>query len=408
MVDDFYTFDIETINQSNKLSPYLICAYNGKDFISSYINESLNQNALFDRFINQLLSFFSNDSNILTVYAHNFGAFDGIFLFKHLLRYGKAKPLVRDGKLISINLNLHIKGYKNKTIIFKDSYLLLPQSLRKLCESFNVKTLKTYFPFNLNNVFYTGVFPKFEYWSGITLIEFDALAAEFNRNTWSFRDEAIKYCKLDWQSLHEILIIFNELIFSNFNINIHIPLTLPSLAMTIFRSQFMPKDSIYQLIGPVERDIRESYTGGAVDVYIPHNRISGFFNNIQTKLINLFYYDVNSLYPFIMAKTAMPIGKPVAFEGNIRNIDPNAYGFFYCKITSPEYLEHPILQRRIKTNEGLRTVAGLGSWEGWIYSLEMDNAMKNGYTFEILNGYQFDKGYIFKEYVEKMYIIMKN
>jgi hypothetical protein len=33
----------------------------------------------------------------------------------------------------------------------------------------------------------------------------------------------------------------------------------------------------------------------------------------------------------------------------------------------------------------------------------MDNAIKYGYQFEILNGYQFDKGNIFKEYVLKMY-----
>jgi hypothetical protein len=54
----------------------------------------------------------------------------------------------------------------------------------------------------------------------------------------------------------------------------------------------------------------------------------------------------------------------------------------------------------------LRTIAGclsLGSWEGWIFSEEMDNAMKYGYTFEILKGYQFQKDYIFKDYIIKMY-----
>ena len=78
-----------------------------------------------------------------------------------------------------------------------------------------------------------------------------------------------------------------------------------------------------------------------------------------------------------MADTPMPVGKPVAFDGDIRAVEPNAYGFFYCKISTPEYLKHPILQRRIKTVDGVRTIAGLGSWEpGWINSAEMDNAMK--------------------------------
>lgn len=140
-----------------------------------------------------------------------------------------------------------------------------------------------------------------------------------------------------------------------------------------------------------------------MDVYIPHNKISGFFGNVKAKFIKLFCYDVNALYPSVMANTLMPVGKPIAFEGDIRLIEPSAFGFFFCKITSPEYLEHPILQRRIKTSDGVRTIAGLGSWVGWIYSPEMDNAIKHGYTFEILKGYQFDKANIFKEYVETMY-----
>lgn len=153
--------------------------------------------------------------------------------------------------------------------------------------------------------------------------------------------------------------------------------------------------SVYQLNGLPEYNIRKSYSGGAVDVYIPQNK------NNET----LYLYDVNSLYPSVMLNKPMPTGQPVAFLGDIRQVDPNAFGFFYCKITSPEYLEHPILQRSIKTSDGVRTVAGLGSWQGWIFSGEMDNAirMKLGYSFEIIKGYQFERGNIFKDYVQKMY-----
>lgn len=72
-------------------------------------------------------------------------------------------------------------------------------------------------------------------------------------------------------------------------------------------------------------------------------------------------------------------------------------------ITSPIYLEHPILQRSIKTVDGLRTIAGLGTWEGWIYSSEMDNALKFGYTFEILRGYTFEQDKLFYPYVSTLY-----
>ena len=374
LINNFVTMDIETVTLNNKLSPYLICAYNGKEFISSYAeltNSVINQKSLFSNFITQLLTFFINESKVLTVYAHNFSAFDGVFLLKHLIPFGKVEPLIHNGKILSIKLKLNIEGYTNKTIIFKDSYLLLPLSLRNLCKAFNVTNHKGYFPFNLTNIFYKGYLPAINLWKNIPNNEYTSLIAEFIGKVWDFQAESIKYCKLDCQALHQVLVQFNELIFNNFKINIHIPLTLPALAMRIYKSQYMPENSLYQLLGNIEKDIRQSYTGGAVDVYIPHNRITtvSFFSKVRALFTKLYWYDYNSLYPFIMANTPMPVGKPVAFDGDIRKIEPYAFGYFYCKITSPDYLDHPILQRRIKTDNGYRTVAGLGSWTALVGSL---------------------------------------
>jgi DNA polymerase type B, organellar and viral len=403
----FVTMDVETIKLQGKITPYLICGYNGSDFISSYaniVNGLIDQKALFAAFINQLLTFFTTDSKNLVVYAHNFSGFYGIFLLKHLLFYGKVEPLIFNGKLMSIKVILNTEGCKGKTIIFKDSFLLLPLSLRKLCAAFNITAPKGHFPFLLTDIFYSGVLPKLALWIGLTINDYETLVGKFKGKVWNFKDESIKYCKLDCQCLHEILTSFNELIFKHFKLNINISLTLPALAMRIYKSQFMPEGKIYQLLGRVEQAIRESYTGGAVDVFIPHNKKESFFSKF---FIKLYSYDVNSLYPTIMAKTLMPIGKPIYFEGDIRQYESNAFGFFYCKITSPEYLEHPILQRRIKTANGVRTIAGLGgsAGSGWIFSGEMDNAVKFGYQFEILNGYQFESGDIFSEFINKMFTL---
>lgn len=406
--NNFITMDIETITLNKIITPYLIIAYNGTDYITSYgniVNKVIDQKELFNSFINQLLTFFGKNKK-LVVYAHNLSGFDGILLMKHFIPFGKVEPVLFNGKLMSIKVKLNIDGYKNKTIIFKDSYLLLPQSLRNLCLAFNVTLPKGYFPFKLTNIFYTGIIPAFEYWTNIDLKTYNRLFKENANKTWNFKDHAIKYCKLDCKCLHEILIQFNQLIFNNFKLNIEKSLTLPALAMRIYKSQFMPKNTIYQLLGNVEKDIRQAYTGGAVDVYIPTNRkniLSLIYSNVRALFTKLFIYDVNSLYPFIMASRPMPVGKPVVFDGDIRKIDPNAFGFFYCKITSPENIKHPLLQRKIKTADGIRTIAGLGSWHGWIFSDEMNNAMKYGYTFDIIKGYEFEKGYIFKEYVDKMY-----
>jgi DNA polymerase type B, organellar and viral len=89
---------------------------------------------------------------------------------------------------------------------------------------------------------------------------------------WNFQLEAIKYCQLVCVALHQILIEFNKIIFGKFNININSVLTIAALAMRIYKTHFMPANTIFQIGGRPEFDIRKSYTGGAVDVYIPHNK----------------------------------------------------------------------------------------------------------------------------------------
>jgi len=225
LVNDFYTLDIETIKDNGKIIPYLICAYNGENYITSY---GKNQKDLFTSFINQLLS--NIKPGITYIYAHNLSGFDGIFLLKQLLDFGQIEPLLFNGKLISIKVK--IKGDKKsetKILVFKDSYLLLPLSLRKLCNTFKLDVPKGYFPFLLTNIFYTGVLPHFKNWTGISLDVFESIVSEYKGKMWSFQQEAIKYCKLDCKTLHEILVKFNELIYNEFQININKPLTLPSL-----------------------------------------------------------------------------------------------------------------------------------------------------------------------------------
>lgn len=217
---------------------------------------------------------------------------------------------------------------------------------------------------------------------------------------WSFQEESIKYCKLDCKALYELLTKFNELVFDKFSINIHTVLTLPSLAMRIYKVHYMPENAIYKLYGRIEHAIRQSYTGGPVDVYIPHNKIGGYFGKYFRKL---YYYDVNSLYPFVMSKSPMPFGKPTFFEGDIIKIYPKAFGFFYCQITSPDNLNHPLLLQRVRTSNGVRIIAGLGCCDGWICSTEMDNAIKYGYEFIIYKGYQFNTGDLFSKYINVMY-----
>jgi hypothetical protein len=325
LTQEFLTMDIETTTINNKITPYLINAYNGRHHLNSYNN---NEVELFKEFFERLLSEVGSQT---IIYAHNLSTFDGVLILKHLLTLGKVEPLLFNGKLISIKLK--VSGAISKTIVFKDSMLLLPYSLRKLCQSFKIEESKGYFPFNLDNIFYMGTFPQREHWIGISAEKWLELKTDHGKKLWSFKTEAIKYCRLDCVSLHQVITQFAQLIYERFQVDAHKALTLPALAMKIYKTNFIPENTIYQLLGIPEYNIRQSYSGGAVDVYIPSNKISGpvAINSDKSRFRRLYFYDVNALYPTVMANLEMPIGKPIAFEGNIRKINPDAFGFFYFK-----------------------------------------------------------------------------
>lgn len=76
-----------------------------------------------------------------TVYFHNFARFDGILLLKHFLNLGNKytiKPLIVNKHLYEISV------YKGKKHLFnlRDSYTLLPSSLRSLASNLCPNHLK--------------------------------------------------------------------------------------------------------------------------------------------------------------------------------------------------------------------------------------------------------------------------
>uniref|UniRef100_UPI00397B4606 DNA polymerase n=1 Tax=Salmonella sp. SAL4457 TaxID=3159912 RepID=UPI00397B4606 len=71
------------------------------------------------------------------VYAHNLSKFDLIFLFKYLAKLWmfdgyKVTPIFKDGAAISIV----VTNNNGVSLTFRDSYLILPSSLKTLAETF--------------------------------------------------------------------------------------------------------------------------------------------------------------------------------------------------------------------------------------------------------------------------------
>ena len=386
-INNFITLDIETFG-TNELIPYLISFYDGKKSYSFYFSEYNSIELMMEACFKEL---FIRKYNKYQVYIHNLTKFDIIFLLKYLVKHVSVKPLIHKGRIIQIQINYGPD--LQYSLNLKDSYLILLASLSKLSKSFAIDTPKSVFPHKFvstNNLNYIGKVPDIKYFYNISKEQYLNYCEQFKDNNWSLRDEAIKYCEIDCISLYQIILKFNSLIFNLFNKNIHRYPTLPSLAFAIFRSSFMDEENIPKLTDNIAADIREGYTGGSTDMFIPYGK-------------NIKCYDVNSLYPSVMINQDMPIGKIESFNGDIRKIDPSAFGFFYVKVNCPVDIMHPILQIKHKVKNGIKTISPVGTWSMWIFSVEMDNAMKYGYTFEIMKGYKFEKSIIFKNYIDFLY-----
>jgi len=428
--NNIITMDIETIVVNNVHIPYLICWYDGiKSNYYNLDNISLNKEELNKQILNMIKNVINDLSQRkyknYRIYLHNFANFDSTFLLKYFPQLGFCSPMIHNGKLISLTFTpgKSITEGKPYNLIFRDSYLLLPSSLRNLGKSFNVSNTKSFFPYLFNKIEYTGEVPDISYFPGISQEDYLNYKNSFEKSKWDFKKEAIKYCMLDCISLYQVISKFNILIFNKFNINVHNYPTLPSLSFAIFRTHYyntntqlnkdilnkevnnIINDDIHMLSGSIMNDIKESYTGGSVDMFIPTNVNYPNTTPCEARATkgSIYYYDINSLYPYVMKNFEMPVGSPTYFEGDILKIDPNAFGFFYCKIITPKNLKHPILQTHIKTKDGVRTISPLGTWQGMFFSEELKNSLKYGYKFEVLWGYTFNKSYVFKDFVDNLY-----
>lgn len=383
------TMDLETRNINGKLIPYCVCIYDGVNLFSFYLTDYNNSNEMLEK---SILSIMQRKYNGYRVYLHNFSNFDGIFLLNILIKLSdNIIPIIKDSKLIDIKFKFANSKY---TLFFRDSYLILPSSLEKLALSFKVES-KGKFPIlfvnddsiNLN---YVGKIPSIDTFINISTDEYLKYCNSFKNKVWDLKFEAIKYCSQDVVTLHQIILKFGNVIFDEIRLDISNYPTLSSLALGIFRCKFLGNYKIPIITGKIYKDIKDSYTGGSVDVYKPYGE-------------NLYCYDVNSLYPYIMKNYPMPTGNPVYFEGDILKYEDKPYGFFEVIVETPKDLKIPLLQKRIKTNNVNKTVTPLGNWKGNYLSNEIYEAMKLGYKFKILRGFLFKQEFIFKEFVDFFY-----
>lgn len=357
-------FDIETVHEDKSFIPYAIgirsSSLNKIFYITDYEEKDFVSRSKF--MMKDFISFLINctGSSNKTIFAHNLGNFDGYFLLKGLLENNIKVNLLIDEQNAIITLNF--KNVKGKTITFKDSLRILPSSLKDLSLIYDVEYKKLDFAHSavtLDQVLYSK----------------------------TFKDYLVLYLKSDLLSLHEILLKSSKFINDEYKVDLLSCFSTASLAMMIFRTQFL-KNEIETLPRYYDKIIRESYFGGIVNVYKPHGK-------------NLYYYDVNSLYPFAMLKDM-----PGLFLGVKKNVNLDTFfGFVKAQIKVPKNTKYPFAPYR--TEEG-NLITPTGKWTGLYFSEELKDFVRRGYKVTPLVGYEHERIQLFNDYVDHFYNLKKN
>lgn len=157
-----------------------------------------------------------------------------------------------------------------------------------------------------------------------------------------------------------------------------------TLSLKIYRSKFQ-EEPIFILPTNIDNLIRNSYYGGGTDVY------KGF-----SKLV--YYYDVNSLYPYAMLNP-MPYNL-IKLHNNMENIKLDSFfGFIEVEVLCPITMKRPVLPYHLKG----KTIYPVGSWKGVYFSEELKAVVKLGYQIKLIKGYEFTKVDLFTKYVNTFY-----
>jgi hypothetical protein len=341
-------------------------------------------------------------------YCHNMAKLDVYFLLGVLLRHNrhasdyspkyKLSYVLRDKDILKLTVRKKIHDIIYKFTI-QDSYLMLTQSQAKLCEVFKVDSLKGVFPYKFlheHNLSYVGQTPGVTFYKGLddNSPEYKALL----KQDWSFKEESLKYLANDLNGLHQVLVKFSKHVFRTHKVDITDSLTIASMAMDIFHNKYYKDNIPLVQKASLYKDIKKGYYGGMTEVYKPYGK-------------NLFYYDVNSLYPFVALQDMPGITcNKIEFldrDINHHKLLDTLFGFYYvdvdCSNTPDRYLG--LLPYR----DGKTLIFPTGKWRGWYFSEELKFAVEYGYNITLLKGYTFNRvSGVFSDYVNDLYSLKVN
>ena len=335
----------------------------------------------------------NGDINEITYKKMYINAFNGSN-FDHFKLYAefKRRKIEECGNRLISNNSLMKAQFKN--IIFIDLWRHINQSLKNSLLEFGCEVIKGDFDHS-----------KHCRWEDMTN---------------DLRNDCLKYLKSDVMGLKELYDKLSLANYERFGSNLsrlistsqnsyeqwakvinqsNVKIPLPTLEQyEAFRSSLYA-GRCYKSKSNFKSSQYEAYMNGTLD----YDMIDDYIEDL----------DVNSLYPSAMmykyptGDTYKMSEKRIEIENENLRLTKKFKYMSICKInyTPNRYLAHAILPRR----EELSLKWDLTPNQGWYCSVDIENAIQNGYDVDILEGYYWKKTrLIFVEYIEELYQIKKD
>lgn len=384
---NFVAFDIETYPdpKSGEENAFMIGLCWKKDNLFLY--KSFEDEDCIKEFFKYIHEHYDTFANAV-FYAHNGGKFDNFVLLREYLLYNTDKFQLTNKKFIVVNnavisFDASYKGKDKAIISFKDSFRVMPASLKQLTKDFNVEHKKL--DFDIGN----------------------------NRNEWKkYRDEINKYLEHDCKGLWEVCYQFRKDLREAIDEDMLDFITAPQISANAFLNKYYnsAKYPLYDLPCTLDRVIRNYYFGGRVEC-----RKIGYFETKPTQNQWIFMFDINSLYPAVMQQD-LPYGKPEFFgkeamiqagmiHAKTNRLLYKCFGFVWCRLKNKEKMEDiPYLHAY---HDGIRLMFPHfdQSTDVLIFSeeIKLSQKLKLPYEYEFIGVIQFQRHPFLKEFVDDFY-----
>jgi hypothetical protein len=419
-------YDIEIYRDENgKAIPYCLCIYGklkGEDISKSFyglncINDFMEFLKLHIVLLNNNRSHKKEKVDYIKIYGYNSSKFDNIFIFKEFFKLDKNSKYIIAGS--------SIKYIEHNNLRFYDINLIYSGSLRSNCKKLGFIEEKGIFPYdfvNKDNINYIGEFPSITFFNKQDFFERDddeGLINDdeetINKNYLKLKEEtkifdckeySIKYCLLDVKLTFQLVgehvkncIGIHKLNGIDKKFNVSSCKTGASLSLKYFNQVFQN-----DILEGSPREILEkekvAYFGGRTELFKRKFKA-------ETKDDNLYYFDINSSYPYSMTQN-MPFKyiRTVKIKQTLKDVE-DVVNYHLYGIKSYKYIgkdKENLINNLIERNDkGLNFSVASYNKNTFHWGKEIREAILNGFEVEIFEIIEYEGKPIFKDFAEFFY-----